>query len=642
MAQFIKNPKNSYIFGLLVLFATMYGPRLSPKLPEPVQELFEHTFFRGTVMFLAIYMAQHDLKVALIVTVIFMFLLNIVQNSNLFETFLQNYEKNMEGFTDNDTSNQCGPEVELTQNQKNTLLNGEIECINSIKQWFGCRNNQGAPLTASQQNAGLNSSDNITVKMMNYANDLASGQSSGKVVANEIKAWCPQVGKISKGNPHKERLQQGCNHLIDNDIGKCVPSKWNAAESGKAINMSSTVPDFYKGPCALINKDSRNQVYYKPKCFDKNPGNKCSGMSYSDCQTNKEGCFWKTDVGGFSDTTVYPDQNNKDLKLNCIAKNYNTGDFNCTNQSNYSSEIAKNSSNSHGIAGGAPCIRDTYVKEGQLIPTMGSCKHSGQCCNYKGDRPNGVGSHCLSKSGKCVNLDTSNSTNFNKSWQGISTSLKDKGYISPDEQYLEYTKDWKDKSGKYQGLFATPTSVKPTWDQDIKVNTPDDPEGLDWKNVYYGDDASESKRSTAPNYPNGLYKNESGDQVGLGCWVPNLSEVSKDSKWFAQVSPKEINVQQEQAAKKETKTIDYKTGYGDMRDNKETFIGAKPRDARSTDLDGDAPPVSSCSAYDPSSLKFIGTAFYPLNPTNRLLDEHGELPAKLPAYEGETNWKKSV
>ncbi len=43
MAEFVKNSKNTYIFGLLALFATLYGPRLSPKLPDPVQNLFTHS-----------------------------------------------------------------------------------------------------------------------------------------------------------------------------------------------------------------------------------------------------------------------------------------------------------------------------------------------------------------------------------------------------------------------------------------------------------------------------------------------------------------------------------------------------------------------------------------------------------------------
>ena len=81
MAEFIKNPKNSYLFGALALFVTVYGPRLSPKLPQPIQNLFENAFFRASVMFLAIYVAQRDIMVSLVVTIVFMVLMNVVQTS---------------------------------------------------------------------------------------------------------------------------------------------------------------------------------------------------------------------------------------------------------------------------------------------------------------------------------------------------------------------------------------------------------------------------------------------------------------------------------------------------------------------------------------------------------------------------------
>ena len=38
------------------------------------------------------------IKKTYLVTVVFLVLMNIVQNTNIFETFLQNYEKNIEGF----------------------------------------------------------------------------------------------------------------------------------------------------------------------------------------------------------------------------------------------------------------------------------------------------------------------------------------------------------------------------------------------------------------------------------------------------------------------------------------------------------------------------------------------------------------
>ena len=100
MASFIETTKNTYLFGLLTLFVTIYGPRLSPKLPEPVQKAFSHPIFRGVVMFLVVFMAKHDIRTSIVVTVIFLILSHILQQENLTETFIQKYERNIENFTD--------------------------------------------------------------------------------------------------------------------------------------------------------------------------------------------------------------------------------------------------------------------------------------------------------------------------------------------------------------------------------------------------------------------------------------------------------------------------------------------------------------------------------------------------------------
>lgn len=663
MAEFIKNPQNSYVFGLLALFATMYGPRLSPKLPEPIQKLFEHSWFRGAIMFLAVYMAQHDFKVSLIVTIVFMVLKNVVHNSNLFETFLQNYEKNMEGFTDSQT-NKCGPgnssSVNITTAQRKNLLKGEVDCINSIQQWFGCQD--GNPLTAKQQkntgnekdsNDSINPDDNVTLKMMTYANQLASGEVEGKVIANEIKAWCPQVSKMSSSNPWKERLQEACTNTVGDKIGKCNPSLWDAQNQGGVVKLSSAVPDFYKGPCALINQDTTNQVFYKPQCFDKYPlGNKnygaCSKLSQSQCSSARDKCFWTTDIGTLSSSTVHADPNNKDLKLDCIPQNYTNGEFKCSSQTNFGSNVAKNAANSQGVMGSTGCVNDTTInKTGGLVGVVGNCHHSGQCCGYIGDRPNGKGSHCLTTSGKCINLDTSNSTAFDKSWQTQATVLKDTGQIMADQQQLEYSKDWLDQSSKYKGMFSPTTSVTPQWQTDVNVSVKGTkPSGLDWEDVYYGDPDTKAKDPNSPPYPKSLYQDDTGQKIGLGCWVPNKNVISEGSKWFSSVDPDEPGTQKQQAYKKDSRTINYHTGYGVMHDQNEGFVGSKYPSTNSSDNDNDlgnyAPPVSSCSAYNPKAMKFIGTATYPLNPTNRLLEATGQIPNNQPAYQGEVNWDKSV
>ncbi len=648
MAEFIKNPKNTYVFGLLVLFVTMYGPRLSPKLPKPIQKLFENSLFRSSIMFFAIYMAQHDIKVALIVTIVFMLLMNVVQNSNLFETFLQNYEKNMEGFAGNQ-QNVCGPSISLTSSQSKKLLKGERDCIDSIKQWFGCQG--GKPLTTRQtKNKGLkgdssdsiNPDDNITLKMMNFAKQMSENSKEGQHISDEIKNWCLQVPNMSNGNPYKERLAEACINTTGSKVGKCNPSLWDAENEGGAVHLSSAVPDFYKGPCALINQDNTNQVFYKPQCFDKKPNGKCSQYSEGQCKSHGEDCFWMTDGGSFSTTSVKADPNNPNLKLECIPKNYTNGEFKCSSQTNFGSNVVKNSPNSRGVMGAPGCVSNTTIKNGSIVEVAGQCHHSGQCCGFKGDRPKGSGSHCLTTSGKCINLDTSNSTNFDKSWQSLATVLKDKGDITADQQQLEYSKDWANQSAKYKSMFSPTTQVKPSWETDVNVDVQGKkPSGLDWPDVYYGDSSSKSKNPNNPTYPRSLYQDDSAKNIGLGCWVPNEDVISKDTKWFASVDPNEPKTQKQQGAKKEFRTINYHSGYGVVHDLHEGFTSQRCNE-NSDDIGHHAPPVSSCSAYNPSSMKFIGTATYPMSPNNNLLTNQGNIPYRQPGYQGEVNWHKSV
>ena len=56
--------KNTFFFGLLVIFLTVYGPRLSPKLPSSLEKLFDNPAFRSVVIFLIIYLANKDFQLS--------------------------------------------------------------------------------------------------------------------------------------------------------------------------------------------------------------------------------------------------------------------------------------------------------------------------------------------------------------------------------------------------------------------------------------------------------------------------------------------------------------------------------------------------------------------------------------------------
>ena len=78
---------STYFFSILVLFLIFYGPRLSPKLPDSIRNLFNSQAFRSLVMFLVIFSSnkQLGLVMSLVIVIIFMVVMNLLQTGNLFE-----------------------------------------------------------------------------------------------------------------------------------------------------------------------------------------------------------------------------------------------------------------------------------------------------------------------------------------------------------------------------------------------------------------------------------------------------------------------------------------------------------------------------------------------------------------------------
>jgi predicted membrane protein len=89
---------NKIIFAVLILFVSIYGPRLHPRLPRQVRSLFHNPIFRAIILFTIVFMAQRDIKLSIMVAVGFMVLMYLVQMSQMFEMFESEIEKNKEHF----------------------------------------------------------------------------------------------------------------------------------------------------------------------------------------------------------------------------------------------------------------------------------------------------------------------------------------------------------------------------------------------------------------------------------------------------------------------------------------------------------------------------------------------------------------
>lgn len=89
---------NKVIFAVLTLFISIYGPRLHPRLPRQVRNLFHNPIFKSVILFTIIFMAQRDIKLSIMVAVGFMIFMYVIQVSQIFEMFELEEEVKKEGF----------------------------------------------------------------------------------------------------------------------------------------------------------------------------------------------------------------------------------------------------------------------------------------------------------------------------------------------------------------------------------------------------------------------------------------------------------------------------------------------------------------------------------------------------------------
>lgn len=603
MAEFIKKPQNTYLFGLLALFITLYGPRLSPKLPEPIQELFEKTWFRAAVMFLAVYLAQRDFRVSLLVTVVFLVLMNIVQNTNVFETFLQNYEQSIEGFAAADLT---GPQQ---------------KCAQTIGQVF-----KGKDIKLPETHSNLPENDDLTTYMDTSSKmALSDGNLDG---INRARSWCQQFGNSTAmhGVPDGDKVVAGC-QLIESS---CNPDSWLQDTEGSKVS----VPKFYQGVCGPIKTDTKNWVVKKPQCFNRDTpeseSSDCTQYSQGECQSHKDKCYWGDPISGFKNSNVKIPGGNHSVV--CVPQHYpNT---NCEPNFTYGKEVAKNAKDGEPSYKFTPpgCVEDMQYNShtGEASYPGNACVHSGQCCGYAGEGKKG--SHCMisDKGNFCMNIDPSSGTTYSNTFilPAYKIAQSDDPRFSTEDVQNMQLKDFKAKTGSFNKLVAPPTTVQTSFGK-----------GADWANVYYNDPQSKAKKPATPGYPKDLFIDSTG-KMGLGCWVPETG-VPKGSQFFAKMSPREAKTEKTQYGKKVSDTANYKSGFG-LVGNIEQFQGGSSGQQVSEGFVGHAPPVSDCRAYNPQETKFTGTAYYPLNDNNHLQHQQGALPNQRPAYSGEVDWQHSV
>ena len=94
--------ENPVLYGVVAMFLAMYGPRLHPRLPPVVRNLFNNNMFRFAVILLVIYMSNKNLQMALVVAIGFLLVTSIATSLDVDEHFA----KTREGYADYDAINE--------------------------------------------------------------------------------------------------------------------------------------------------------------------------------------------------------------------------------------------------------------------------------------------------------------------------------------------------------------------------------------------------------------------------------------------------------------------------------------------------------------------------------------------------------
>lgn len=82
-----QNIENPIVYGIIAVFIGMYGPRLAPKLPDSIMNLFKNEYFRFAIMLLVVYVSSRDLQLSLLIGLGFLVVVSIGNYALLEESF---------------------------------------------------------------------------------------------------------------------------------------------------------------------------------------------------------------------------------------------------------------------------------------------------------------------------------------------------------------------------------------------------------------------------------------------------------------------------------------------------------------------------------------------------------------------------
>ena len=126
---------NKYLYAGLAIALAMYGPRLQPKLPVGIRNLFNNSIFRFAVIVLIMYLGNKNLQLSLILAIAFCLTMSLVNSQMAAEHFEDMVQENFinrtmtEGFYTKESTEPATEEPEPATEEPEPATEDTVDCV---------------------------------------------------------------------------------------------------------------------------------------------------------------------------------------------------------------------------------------------------------------------------------------------------------------------------------------------------------------------------------------------------------------------------------------------------------------------------------------------------------------------------------
>lgn len=78
---------NVYIMSILKITLALYAVQIAPTAPEFLQNIFKNTYAKIILIFLIIYLSEHDFQLAILLSVIYVLAMNLLAGRGILESY---------------------------------------------------------------------------------------------------------------------------------------------------------------------------------------------------------------------------------------------------------------------------------------------------------------------------------------------------------------------------------------------------------------------------------------------------------------------------------------------------------------------------------------------------------------------------